>query len=192
MVKKMNILLLALYVLGITAAAVSGTAEAAGAAMLAGAEEAVRFCLVLAGALCLWSAVLELLEAAGFTSRLSALLRVPLGRLFPVGCREPAILDALSENVTANLLGLGNAATPAGLRAARGLSALGPAARDELCLLVVMNTASLQLVPGTIAAMRAAAGAASAFDILPAVWVSTLCSLAAGLLTASLLRRLWP
>ena len=188
----MSFLLIALYLLGITAALASRTAEAAGAAMLAGAEEAVRFCLSLAGALCLWSAVLELLESAGLTRRLSALLRKPLGRLFPVGCREPAVLDALSENVTANLLGLGNAATPAGLRAARGLCALGPDARDELCLLVVVNTASLQLFPATIAALRSAAGAASAFDILPAVWFSTFCSLSAGLLSASLLRRFWP
>ena len=186
----MSYLLLGLYALGITAALASGTAEAAGAAMLAGAQEAVRVCLSLVGALCLWSAILELLELAGLSRRLASLLRAPLARLFPLGCREPAVLDALSENVTANLLGLGNAATPAGLRAARGLAALG--AQEELCLLVVINTASLQLFPATIAALRAAAGAASALDILPAVWFSTLCSLLAGLLAASLLRRVWP
>ena len=67
-----------------------------------------------------------------------------------------------------------------------------PGAEEELRLLVVLNTASLQLLPSSIAAVRAAAGAASAFDILPAVWLSSAASVAAGLLAAALLRRLWP
>ena len=102
------------------------------------------------------------------------------------------MLQALTENLSANLLGLGNAATPAGIRAAQGMARLGERARDELCLLVVLNTASLQLLPATVASLRAAAGASAPFDILPAVWFSTLCSLAVGLGSAALLRRIWP
>ena len=188
----MSSLLLALYVFATALALLTGRAELAGSAVLTGAEDAVSLCLRLVGGLCLWSGVMELLERCGLASRLAKLLHPFLRRLFPVACRDGAIADALTENLSANLLGLGNAATPAGIRAAQGMARLGDPARDELCLLVVMNTASLQLLPTTIASLRAAAGAVSAFDILPAVWFSTLCSLTAGLGAAALLRRHWP
>lgn len=181
-----------LYMVGIAAALLAGRAQEAGTAMLGGAEEALRFCLALAGGLCLWSAILELLERCGAARALAVLLRPVLARLFPRAFREAAAREALTENVAANLLGLGNAATPAGVRAAKAIAALGEGARDELCLLIVLNTASLQLLPTTVASLRASAGAGAAFDILPAVWFSTLCSLTAGLAAAALLRRIWP
>ena len=157
---------------------------------LQGAQAAVSFCLSLAGGLCLWSGVMELMERSGLSAALSRALRPLLGRLFPRSSKEEAVFGALCENVSANLLGLGNAATPAGLRAARGIAAL-PGCQDELCLLVVLNSASLQLLPTAIASVRASLGASAAFDILPAVWVSSLISVSAGLLAASLLRRVW-
>ena len=99
-------------------------------------------------------------------------------------------LAAVSGNLSANLLGLGNAATPLGIRAARRM-ALGSqgTADNELCRLVVLNTASVQLLPTTVAAVRAGCGSAAPFDILPAVWVSSVLSVTAGLLTARLLER---
>ena len=103
---------------------------------------------------------------------------------------DAEILAALSENVGANLLGLGNAATPAGIRAARGMARLGGRGADELGTLVVLNTASIQLLPSGIAAVRAAAGASSACDIMPAVWISSAVSVAVGLSAAALLKRL--
>ena len=109
----------------------------------------------------------------------------------PRSTERGEILEALTENLSANLLGLGNAATPAGIRAARGMAELGEPARDELGMLVVLNTASLQLLPAGIASVRAAAGASAPFDILPAVWLSSAVSVSCGLLTAALLRRLW-
>jgi len=91
--------------------------------------------------------------------------------------------------VSANILGLGNAATPAGIRAAKAMANRG--SHNELCMLVLLNSASIQLIPGTIAAVRQAAGAVSAFDILPAVWFSSAVSLGVGLSVAAVLRRLW-
>ena len=161
----------------------------AGNALTDGACEAVRFSIELCGSLCLWSAVMELMERSGLSGGLARALRPVLARLFPRSARDEGVFRPLCENVSANLLGLGNAATPAGLRAARGMAAL-PGGADELGLLVVMNTASLQLLPTTIAAVRAGFGAASPFDILPAVWISSLMSVAAGLCAARLLRRL--
>lgn len=156
-----------------------------------GAQEAVGFCVAIAGGVCLWSGVMELMERCGISALLSKALRPILVRLFPSSGKDRELLAALSENVSANLLGLGNAATPAGIRAAQGLAGKGPAARDELCMLVVLNTASIQLLPSTIAAVRAAAGAASAFDIMPAVWISSVFSVFVGLAVSALLRGLW-
>ena len=99
-------------------------------------------------------------------------------------------MDTIAANVSANLLGLGNAATPLGLEAARRMSRRTPGvASDSLCMLVVCNTASIQLLPTTVASVRAAFGSAAPFDILPAVWISSLASVTVGLLTARLLSR---
>lgn len=187
----LGVLLTALYLLGTLSAAANGLSPAAGAAMTEGAQAAVEFALRIAGGLCLWSGVLELLERCGAAGALAGLLRRPLRRLFPRSAEKGEILSALTENLSANLLGLGNAATPAGIRAARGMAALGERGKDELCLLVVLNTASLQLLPATVATMRAAAGAKVPFDILPAVWLSSACSVGCGLGAAALFRRLW-
>ena len=134
---------------------------------------------------------MELLERAGAVAALSRLLSPVLRRLFPRASGDTEILSALSENLGANLLGLGNAATPAGIRAAKGMARLGGGVTDELCLLVVLNTASVQLLPTSIAAIRATNGAESAFDIMPAVWFSSAVSILAGMAAAGLLRRVW-
>ena len=163
---------------------------AAGDALVTGAQAAVSFAVALSGGLCLWSGVMELMERSGLSAALSRALRPVLLRLFPRASREPEVMRSLCENLSANLLGLGNAATPSGIRAAKGMAAL-PGGADELCLLVVLNTASLQILPTTIASVRASLGASASFDILPAVWLSSLLSVCAGLLAARLLRQLW-
>ena len=181
-----------LFLLSLFWSILCGREAETGAALLSGAADALPFCLSIAGGLCFWSALLELAERCGLAGQLSEKLRPMLKKLFPRSTREREILDALSENLSANMLGLGNAATPAGIRAARGMVRLGDEARDELGTLVVMNTASLQLIPSTIAAVRASAGAAAPFDILPAVWISSLLSVFAGLGAAAVLKRHWP
>lgn len=184
--------LLGIFVICTVFSPLTGNSEAAGAAVLEGAEQAIRFAVSIAGGICLWSGVMELMERCGLAAALSKGLSPLLRRLFPRSSEDRTILAALSENVSANLLGLGNAATPAGVRAAQGMARLnGARAGDELCLLVVLNTASIQLLPSTVASVRAAAGAASAFDIMPAVWISSALSVTVGLLAAALFRRLW-
>lgn len=167
----------------------NGNADAVAQAALEGAEAAFELCFSIGGAICLWCAVMELMKEAGLAERLAALLRPILGRLFPNSAKHNDIMEPLSANVSANLLGLGNAATPMGIRAAQGMARLGEPglASDELCRLVVLNTASIQLLPTTIAAIRGAEGAAAPFDILPAVWISSAISVAVGLLAARLL-----
>lgn len=181
----MNLAITAIYLLSILSSLLSGKTTAAGAAVLEGVQEALRFAPQLGAALCLWSAVTELLERCGAARALSRFLMRPLGLLFPKGARDAETLAALSENAGANLLGLGNAATPAGIRAARGLARLG--ADAELNTLVVLNTASIQVLPTTAATLRASLGSAAPFDITPAVWLSSALSLLAGLAAIRLL-----
>lgn len=168
-----------------------GTLDAVSAAALSGAGSAVTLCLSMAGALCLWTGVMEVMERSGLAARLALLFRPLLRRFLPQASRDGETLSAVSANVSANLLGLGNAATPLGLKAAARMArGTGGVASDELCLLVVLNTASIQLIPATVASLRAAAGCETPFDILPAVWLTSLLALAAGLGMAALLRRL--
>lgn len=168
----------------------TGNLDAVAGAALDGARSAIELSLSMAGILCLWSGVMEIMNACGLSAGLARLFRPVLRRLLPDACRDPETLAAVSANVSANLLGLGNAATPLGIRAARRMArGCGGVASDELCRLVVLNTASIQLIPATIASVRAAAGCRTPFDILPAVWMASALSVAAGLTAARLLSR---
>ena len=169
-----------------------GTIGAVGNAAMEGAAAAVELCLSIAGVMCLWGGVMSVMKACGMTEALSRAFRPLLGKLLPNACRDRETLAAVSANVSANLLGLGNAATPLGIQAARRMAARsGGTATDELCLLVVMNTASIQLLPTTVAGVRGALGAESPFDILPAVWLASALSVTAGILAAKLFARIW-
>lgn len=174
----------------VVCAVASGRMAQVSSAALEGARAAVELCISLAGVLCLWSGFMELLKQCGLERKLAALFRPLMRRLLPQASRDAETMAAVSGNLSANLLGLGNAATPLGIRAARRM-ALGAEGRatDELCRLVVLNTASVQLLPTTVAAVRAGCGSAAPFDILPAVWVSSILSVSVGLLAARLLER---
>ena len=149
---------------------ITGQLSAVSSAAMAGAQAAVELCLSMAGAICLWSGVMTLMDRCGLSQKLARLLRPVLRRLLPNASRDSETLAAVSANVSANLLGLGNAATPLGIRAAtRMAESCGGVASDELCRLVVLNTASIQLLPSTVAAIRAGLGCAAPLDILPAL-----------------------
>ncbi len=179
-------------VISVLFGAYSGNGAAVGNAALEGAQAAVEFCISIGGIICLWCAVMELMKQAGILSFFVKLLKPVLKRIFPHAAKDDDILEPLSMNVAANLLGLGNAATPMGIKAAKGMALLSPDAKasNELCRLVVLNTASIQLLPTTIAAIRAANGASAPFDILPEVWISSAASVIVGLLAARLFERL--
>ena len=181
-----------MVVVSLVCALVTGQGSEVASAAMEGASAGVELCLGMAGALCLWMGVMEVLRRAGAMGWLSRLLRPVLGRLYPDFARDSGVMDAISANVSANLLGLGNAATPLGLDAARRMSRRSPGvASDALCMLVVCNTASIQLIPTTVAAVRAGAGSTAPFDILPAVWLASALSVTVGILATRLFARLW-
>lgn len=177
--------------LSLVFAVLTGHTAAVGAAAMDGAAQAAALTLAMAGPVLLWSGLMEVMGRSGLSEKLAGLLKPVLYRLFPSSRSDTALIDALSCNVSANLLGLGNAATPAGIRAALCLKGHGETrgVSDELCRLVILNSASLQLLPTTVAAIRAGLGAENAFDILPAVWVSSAVSVTAGLLSGKLFSR---
>lgn len=161
-------------------------------AALEGAGAGVELCLSMAGVLCLWMGVMEMMKRSGLSEKLAGLLRPLLRRLYPEFKHNHEVMGYISANVSANLLGLGNAATPMGLQGAK-LMARGQNGRasDALCMLVVCNTASIQLIPTTVASVRMAAGCETAFDILPAVWMASFISITVGIVTVKVLSRVW-
>ena len=172
--------------------ALTGNLSSLSAAALEGAQSAVELCFTMCGVMCLWTGVMELMDQCALTDKIAALSRPLLRRLLPQASRDSETLAAVSANLSADLLGLGNAATPLGIRAARRMSrGCGGVASNELCLLVVLNTASIQLLPTTLAGVRASLGASDPFDILPCVWLVSLLSVLAGLFAAKVLARLW-
>jgi len=170
------------------AAAFSGETAAAGSSVMEGAQAAVSFCLSITGSLCLWSAVMELMQQCGISAGLSRLLSPLLSRLFPGCSRDEEIMSSLSENVSANLLGLGNAATPMGIEAARRMAG-GDRAGNALCLFLVINASSVQLMPSTVIALRAAAGSQNPASILFPTLLATFLSTLAGILSCKLAER---
>ena len=170
----------------------TGSVGTLGNAALEGASAAVELCVAMAGILCLWTGVMEVMDQCGLSAALARLFRPLLRRLLPNASRDEETLAAISANLSANLLGLGNAATPLGIRAARRMArGCGGTASHELCLLVVLNSASIQLLPTTVAGVRSALGCVDPFDILPAVWLASLLSVLTGLAAAKLLARVW-
>ena len=167
-------------------------AELAGS-IFSGAQAGVTLAVSLTGSICLWSGVGKLMTHLGLTGSLSRLMRPILYRAFPEIREAPETAGYLSANICANLLGLGNAATPMGIEAAKRLRdpKRPEYATDGLCRLIVLNTASIQLIPTNVAAVRLSLGCANPFDILPAVWITSFSSAGLGLLAAVLLGRFW-
>ncbi len=188
----MSALWVGMICVSLLCALVTGRADAVAAAAVTGAAEAVELCLSMAGMLCLWMGVMEVMRRSGLSEGLARLLRPLLRRLFPAFAGDEEVMAAVSANLSANLLGLGNAATPLGLEASRLMARRTPGvASDGLCMFVVCNTASIQLLPTTVASLRSAAGCATPFDILPATWLASVLSILAGVTAAKALSLVW-
>ena len=182
-------------VLALLCGGITGRLEAVTAAVGTGAAQAVSLAVSIAGLMCFWSGIMELMQASGLAEKISRLLMPLLRPLFgrqAAGDRQA--MQAVSANVTANLLGLSNAATPLGLQAADRLYALTGrrGAPDSVLTLLILNATSIQLIPSTVAAIRAACGAAAPFDIMVPVWGASAASVVVVLLCGRVLRPLFP
>ena len=186
----MNTLLVFLAVSSFIFALFSGNMNAVSSAAVKGCADAVSLVLRLCGGLCLWSGMMRLCEKSGICSLLSRILSPVLNLIFPSIPQKSEAMHLISMNVSANLLGLGNAATPLGIAAMKKLSQLNPKkhlASDEMINFAVINSSSIQLLPTTLATLRAAYGCANPMNILPAVLITSVLSLSVGLLFAKII-----
>ena len=165
----------------------AGTTDAVTQSVFLGAEKATELVLSLVGMMCLWTGLLEVAEKAGITKKTEKLLSPVTKLLFPTIPDNSPAKSAIVMSMTANILGLSNAATPLGIVAMKHLNArnLTPhSATDEMCMFVVINTASITLIPSTLLTLRTAAGSLAPFEILVPVWICSFLSVSAGILAA--------
>ena len=175
----MNQVFCAMLLIGMLAAAVTGRLHEAQAALFSGGGEAVSSCLSMAGAYAFFGGLLGVLRESGVTDALARGMRKPLARLFCFARGEEAALDDICVNLAADLLGMGGAATPAGLRAMRTMAAAGGDTgrlSDAMGLFLVLNMCSVQLLPTTMIAIRAQHGSKSPADIVLPTLLATLAS----------------
>jgi spore maturation protein A len=185
----------ALLAISVAVAAAKGRMPALTAAALESAGKAVTLAVGLVGAMALWLGLMKVAEEAGLVALLARALRPVLSRLFPAIPRDHPALGAIVMNVAANVLGLGNAATPFGIKAMQALDELNPhkgTATDAQAMLCALNTASVQLVPASVIALRVAAGSRAPAEIIGATIVASACGLVAAVVAARLLGRLFP
>lgn len=191
----MSLVWVLLVAVSVAFAAATGRMDALTAAAVESAGRGVTLALGLVGVMSLWLGLMRIAEEAGLVAMVGRAARPVLARLFrDVPADHPAH-GAIVMNVAANVLGLGNAATPFGLKAMAALEELNPhkgTATDAQALFCALNSASVQIVPATVIALRASAGARQPADILGATLVASACATAVALLAARLLRRLYP
>lgn len=180
----------AMLIISLVCSIYTGRIGELSSAALNGAAQAVEFILSLLGVMALWSGLMKIADRGGITAILARIFSPILRILFPDYKPKSPALKAICANMAANLLGLGNAATPFGIAAMKEMEKENKTpkiANRSMVMFVVLNTASIQLIPTTIAAMRAAAGSEQPFDIIVAVWIVSFLSLFVGIITAKCL-----
>ena len=175
-------LLTLLIISSVTYAVSFGDTHALSQAAMDGGSHAITLFLTLSAAMALWGGVMNIAKHCGVTQAVTLIVKRPLSLLFHN--IDKSVTESISANVTANLLGLGNAAFPTGIAAAKQLSRQGASLRTKTFFLV-LNTASIQLIPLTTAKMRGQHGAADIWDCTVPTLIVSAGALAAGLLTAA-------
>lgn len=189
-----NIIWIVLIIAGIIIAVPGGHIEDVTQSAFDSAKTAVELCFGLIGIYSLWLGLMKVAEKAGLVKALSKKMTGLLKFLFPdVPAGSPA-MGAMTMNIIANMLGLGNAATPLGLKAMKELNSLNhdkSTASNAMCMFIVINTSSIQLIPTTVIALRSAAGSANPAETLGTTLIATLCSSLVGIFAVTILRRFY-
>lgn len=170
--------------------AFTGRIEAVTAAAMDGAGIAISTCIGLLGIMCFWTGLAKIAENSGLNQVFAKILRPITKLLFPKLRKDSAAMSAIVMNMVANLLGMGNAATPLGIAAMKELDKENKyrgLASDEMCMFVVVNTASLQLIPSTVIGMRQMFGSSNPSEIIVPVWICSVCALFMGVMAAKML-----
>lgn len=176
-----------LIIISIVCSILLGNTAELSTALIESGAAAIELIMTMAGIMCLWSGIMKIAEESGFTAIIAKIFSPLLKPLFPNLSKDSEAYRSITMNISANLLGLGNAATPFGLKAMQQLHTLNncdDTASNEMIIFVVMNTASLQLLPTTLASLRQSYGSSDPFRIIVPVWISSACALAAALIIA--------
>lgn len=188
----MNYIFAGMIIISLVCAVMTNNTSSLSQAVINGAAESISLLITMAGALALWSGIMEIADKGGVTKALSRILSPVLSLLFKNVDKDSKAFKYISMNVSANLLGLGNAATPFGISAVKELKKHSPEsekASDDMVTFVVMNTASIQIMPTMVGVLRQTYGSSQPFSILPCVWISSACALMVGLGLSKLLSR---
>jgi spore maturation protein A len=164
----------------------AGTTDAVTASVFAGTSKATQTVISLVGMMVLWTGLLEVAQKAGITKKIEKILSPIIRFLFP-SLPDGDAKSAIAMSMTANILGLSNAATPLGLAAMEKLqkqNLVPQIASDDMCMFVVLNTASITLLPTTLLTLRASAGSIAPFEIMVPVWICSFLSVASGIVAA--------
>ena len=190
----MNVVFVGLLVAALIAGALTGNVKGVGQGALDGAASGVTLAIGLIGVMSLWLGLLKIAERSGLVEKLARVMRPVFRPLFPgVPDGHPAI-SAMVLNIAANMLGLGNAATPFGIKAMEELDTLNPTkgtATNAQALFLAMNTASIQLVPTTVLALRVSAHSKDPAEILLPTALCTLIAFTVAIVIAKGLERVW-
>lgn len=185
----LNYIWLGLLVIGFIVGMMSGRIEQVTHAVIDSTRNAVDLSIGLLGIMCLWTGLMKIAEKSGLVQGIARMVRHIINFIFPeVPKRHPA-RGAIVMNLVANFLGMGNAATPLGLKAMSELQKLNPdkdVATNSMSMFLVLNTSAIQLIPATIIAVRAAAGSSNPSDIIGTIWVTSICSTIVGVTTVKL------
>ena len=188
----MNLIWGGMILISLVVSVFTGQLEETAAAAVTGAVGAVDLCFALLGIICLWTGLSKIGERAGLIKLLSKILRPILKPLFPRLSPDSPAFGSIVMNVVANLFGMGNAATPLGIKAIGDLAKENKrrsVASDEMCMLVVLNTASIQLIPTTLISLRQTYGSLAPGEIILPIWLVSIAALSIGILTAKFLER---
>lgn len=181
----MNVLWSVLVLISIAFSIVHATVSDTAVAVFSAAQDAVELTLKMLGMFCFWAGIMEIAQRGGVTDCIQKMLSPLLNLLFPNHKSDDSVKRAIAMNMTANILGLGNAATPLGLEAVRRLKAkerCKDTATNDIIRFVVLNTASIRLIPTTVAMLRFEAGSSAPMEILPVSAIVSLLSCSVGLL----------
>ncbi len=180
--------------LSIVFGVINGRMEQVSTAAIGECRKAIDLILQIGGSMCLWAGVMKIAESCHLTHKISRLFSPITCRIFKGLAPKGEAMGAITMNLAANLLGLGNAATPLGISAIQAMEKeerTHRTASNNMVLFVVLNTASLQLIPTTTAMLRLGAGSQAPMEILPAVWIASAVSVASGFCMAKLLEKVW-
>jgi spore maturation protein A len=190
----MNYIWGGMILVSVICAIITGRVSEVSNAILDGAAESVKLIISLIGMMCFWTGIMQIADKAGVTYILGKVFSPIMRRLFPDCKKEGPAIKAICMNITANLLGLGNAATPLGISAMQEMqkeNRLKDTANNSMAMFVLLNTASIQLVPTSMAILRQKYGSAAPFEVMSCVWISSIASLLVGIIVAKFLEKGW-